>query len=172
MEDNQLLVSNSNVNPPAVLLKQDRLYRVGKIFLNIAMTLLCLTLLGLISIVLSPVLYLFALAAIFVLIAVIVIFTLGTVFTMENNPIPKLWDFLESILDKGDALMEITAFCFNLTKWLSIAGMALAVLSLIFIAITKKRRKTLKIVFLCIAIAILAFVCVFQFTTGGFQWQG
>ena len=160
MENQEIEIKQSI--PPKNILKQSRYFRTSNIFFNLSVTSIILVFVALLSTVLTPLLYFFAVVALFLAIIMLVIFTLGIVFAVPGGLVQKMWSLLTSMVSNSDTIMNITKFCFNSTKWLSIVGVVASVLSIVFIALSKVKNKVWKIILLGILIVIFCVVFVFQ----------
>lgn len=168
----ETIVETTNVAPPTKLIVENRLNRFGKIFFNMAITAASLTLFALLATIITPVIYLVALAVLFGIICVIFICSLGLVLAIPDNILTKLWSLLGFVMDSGGSMGSISAFCFNISQWFALAGMILSALGIVFISLTKRKNKTTKIIALSILTTLLLGVFLFFVITGGMQWQG
>ena len=112
----------------------------------------------------------FVLAVLFCVICGIFIFSLGFVLTIPDNILGKLWALLGNLLNSGDSMGVFIAYCFDISKWLSLVGAIVSAISIVFIALTKRRNKTTKIVILSILMALFLVYFILQIITGGVQW--
>ena len=163
-------VIKTNDTPPAKMIVENRINRFGKIFFNFAITVAFLTLFAFLSTLLTPILYIFVLAVLFCVICGIFIFSLGFVLTIPDNILGKLWALLGNLLNSGDSMGVFIAYCFDISKWLSLVGAIVSAISIVFIALTKRRNKTTKIVILSILMALFLVYFILQIITGGVQW--
>lgn len=166
MEEKDEIVVDSL--PPARIEGKESLQRLGKIFFHMAIALIVISGLCLLSVLITPVLYLFAIAILFVIVVAIVVLSLGTTFLVENNPAAKVWDVLGSVMN-SNVLEKVSVFCFNITKWFAVAGIALCALSIVFIAVGKGKSKKGTIIGLAVMMALFAAVLAFHLITGGAQ---
>lgn len=168
-EENIQVVTNSA--PPAILAKQAKYNRFGRIFYNLALTSLTLDLIALLSMVLGPIMLLFAIVVLFLAVAAMVVFTFGTVLLNPGNPASRLWSLLGSIMDSADGINTFVGFCVEMTKWISILGLVASICSIVFISLNNSKGKTGKLVFLIINIVVLAIVLILHLASGGQLWQ-
>ena len=154
---------------PAHILRQAHVDRFTNIFSNMAVTMSCLILVALLSSILGPVLYLFAVVVLFLVMGCMVVFTMGTVFVIPGNPIAKVWGVLQKVIKGGDSITNIAQICLNATKWLALAAIIASVIGIAILTLSKKPSKVGRIVLLSILIVLNAAVFAFQIVTGGMQ---
>jgi len=155
---------------PNNMLKQLRLQRFSKIFFNMAIATSILVFIALLSSLITPLLYFFALVVLIIVVMGLIIFTAGAAFFMPGNPVGIVWGLLSGLVSSGESMSEFVKFCFNITKWISIVGIVLSVIAIVFLSITKSKQKfVVKIIVLSILILVLGVVFAFQMLTGGMQ---
>lgn len=156
---------------PAKMLADARFNRFSNIIYRWAVTLFIAIGVMLLSSMLGPLLYICAIVLLFLMMGAMLVFTLGTVVVMPWNPLAKLWNLLTTLTNSSDTIMGLTAHLFNATKWVSLVGIVVSVLSIILICVGKKQPKIGKIILLSIFIVLMVIVSGFQVVTGGVQWQ-
>lgn len=169
MENKEITTPIENV-PPKGMLVQSRLQRFDKVFFNLSIAASVLVLVALLSSFVTPMLFLFALVVLFGVLLALIVFTAGTAFFMPGNSVGIIWSLISKLVGSGEAMTEFVAFCFNITKWISIVGVVLSAIAIVFMSINKNKQHFVgKIITLSILIALLIFVFVFQVVTGGMQ---
>lgn len=152
---------------PTKIINQERKNRFAKIFFNMSITCAILILCALLSLIIAPVFYMFAIVLLFGAIVVIVVFSIGTVFVVGENIVTKLWEILTLIINSGDKMGIIASYSFIISKWLSVAGIVISAIGIVFWAINKKDGRVAKIITLSIMLAIFIVVLIFNLVTGG-----
>ena len=160
-----------NIELPAKYIAHLRLNRFNNIFFNMSIGLMSIMLIALFSSLIGPVIYFFFVVFLLMVMACMIIFTFGAIFAVPENPVSKIWSFFQVIINANDSVMKITQFCFNSTKWLSLAGVISSVIGIVLISVSKCGGKVGKIIALSFFILIFVAVFVFQVLTGGVQWQ-
>ena len=79
-------------------LKCMRVHRFGSIFFNIAVACLVLVGIAILATIITPVLYVGLLFAVFAVWLIMVVFTIGLVYVIPNNPATKIWSFLGELV--------------------------------------------------------------------------
>jgi hypothetical protein len=154
---------------PKKIIVSSRLNRFTNIFFSISIALISIVGLGLLSSILTPLLWFAVVALFFIALVCMVIFSFGTVFVMESKPLAKLWRIFTKLTSSSDSMMSISQFCFNSTQWISLAGMIIGALAIVFAIISKTKFKVLKIVLVAIFMVLFAVVFAFIEITGGVQ---
>ncbi len=154
---------------PKKIIATSRLNRFGNIFFSISIALISIVGLFLLSSILTPLLWIAAIAAFFVILVCMVVFSFGAVFVMDSEPMAKLWNLFTKLTGSGDSMFSLTQFCFNSTQWISLAGMIVCAIAIVFLSINKTKFKALKIVLVAIFIVLFAVVFAFMELTGGIQ---
>ena len=152
---------------PTKIINNERRNRFAKIFFNMGIACAILILCALLSLIIAPVFYTFAIVVIFGAIVVIVVFSIGTVFVFGENIVMKLWDLLTLIINSGDKMEIIANYSFIISKWLSVAGIVISAIGIVFLAINKNKGKVTKIITLSIMLVIFIVVLIFNLITGG-----
>ena len=160
-----------NPSPPNEILNKLKYRRFANIFFNLSMTTIGLSFFAFLSTLITPLLFVGAIAILFFVVIIMIVFTLGAVFAIESKPVAKVWGVLSSLINSGDAVGNITVFCFNVTKWISVAGIATSIISLIFMSLSKCKGKVAKIVLLCVSLVISGVILALHLLTGGIPWQ-
>lgn len=160
---------------PAKMLADARFNRFSNIIYRWAVALFIaigvLLLSSILFSILGPVLYFCVIALLLLMMGAMLVFTLGTVVVMPWNPLAKLWDFFTTLTSSSNTIIGLIAHLFNATKWVSLVGIVVAVLSIVLICVGKKQPKVGKIILLSIFIVLMVIVFGFQVLTGGVQWQ-
>ena len=138
------------------------LNRFSKVFFIIAIIVAVLTLLALAMSVLTPLLTVVIMVVIILAIILIVVCTLGTIFATDKNPIPKLWSAFKSVSNSTNLVKKISQICLICAKWLSLAGVILAIISLVLVSASKCKYKVLKIIVLALLAIILGVFFIYQ----------
>ena len=160
--------------PPSAVVAEMRVFRLSKILFNMTVAIAVINILALLSSIIAPITYAFVLIAVllFVLLAILLmtVFTFGIVFAIPDGPVQKLWGFLTRFTDSGESVMNVTMILFNSSKWLSLIGIILSVLSALFICLSKSSTfKAAKVTLLVFLTVIFGAVFAFQLITGGMQ---
>lgn len=111
----------------------------------------------------------FAIVLTFIVIICLSVFTIGLIYFADNNPIPKLFEFIQTIGDSSEKFLNFTKICFNMTKWIALAGIIFSIASIVFTVLTKRSSKVPKIVLFSLLIVIFVVIFAFQLITGGLQ---
>lgn len=157
--------------PPSKQEKEARLYRFSRIFFSMAITCLVLVVLALLSSVLAPLLYFFVLMILGVVLIILAIFfavfTFGLIFAIPDNPIAVLAGFISDLAESGDHLYTALVVCWYVGLGISVAGILISILGIVFVALSKGKAKVFKIVFLSVLIAVFGGILAFQLFVGG-----
>ena len=154
---------------PANVLLESRKARLANIFFNISVASLILVALCLLSSIITPLLFVFTILVLLTVEIVMILCTLGAVFVMKSKPASKVWQLLVGVINSSESLMNITAFCFNITKWIALVGVITSVISLIAFALNKRDKSIGKITGLIFFIILLGVVFAIHVLTGGAQ---
>ena len=156
--------------PPKGMLNQLRLQRFSKIFFNMAIATSVLVFIALLSSVVTPLLYICALVVLIIVGVGLILFTAGGAFFIPGNPVGIIFGLLSGLASNSDLMGEFVKFSFNITKWISVVGVVLSVIAIVFLSINKSKQKFVtKIVALSILILVLIAIFAFQMLTGGMQ---
>ena len=151
------------------IMANQRLLRFSDIFYRLSITSLILILLCISSTIITPVIWLTAVAALLIVIFFLVVFTFGLIFTMPNNPVPYLWDLLGKIFGIGENMNILLEFCFKAIDWIVYFGIGFSFVAIIFNSIAKRNGKVGRIVGLSIFALIFVAILAFNLITGGFK---
>ena len=154
---------------PKKIIVSSRLNRFTNIFFSISIALISIVGLFLLSSILTPLLWIAVIAVFLVVMICMVVFSFGSVFVMDSKPMAKLWNLFTKLTGSGDSMYSLTQFCFNSTQWISLAGMIIGALAIVFAIISKTKFKVLKIVLVAIFMVLFAVVFAFIEITGGIQ---
>ena len=168
MEAKEMMTGN-NVAPVAML-AQARLNRISRICFNLAIALFIAIFAMLLSSILGPILYICVVVLLLLVMGCMLVFTVGAVVVIPGNPLGKVWALFQTITGANDSIMWLTAQMFNATKWVALVGVAVSLLSITLISVSKKQPKVGKIILLSLAILVMLIVFAFQVLTGGVQW--
>ena len=89
--ENQEVKTLENNLPSANFAGREKRNRFGKIFYNMSIGCLSGVLFAFLSTLISPLLYIGALAILFCIVVVMVVFSFGAVFAMESKPVATVW---------------------------------------------------------------------------------
>ncbi len=168
--ENKDLTGTIDNAPPAGMLNQLRLQRFAKIFFNLAIAVSVLIAIALLSTVVTPLLFIFALIILIIAVIGLILFTAGAAFFMPGNPVGLLWGLLSGLVGSSDSMGEFVKFCFNITKWISVVGVVLSAIAILFLSVSKSKQNfVVKIVVLSILIVVMIAIFVFHMLTGGMQ---
>lgn len=165
--ENQEVKTLENNLPSANFAGREKRNRFGKIFYNMSIGCLSGVLFAFLSTLISPLLYIGALAILFCIVIVMVVFSLGAVFAMESKPVATVWGWLSNVANSGDVMQKVMAVCFEISKWLAIAGVVISAVAIVFVAIGRGKGKVGKLVFLSISVVALLVVFIIQMLSGG-----
>ncbi len=144
--------------------------RFVKIVSNIAFFFAALAPLMQLSTFIVPVVWFAALAIVFVIALCITIFTLGIIFLLAPHFAYGIWALVKEIATSFSSIAYLSAQTFNATDTVSLIGIALSVIALIFNFTLKRKKSALRISFLFVSIFVLAICFAVVKLTGGMQW--
>ena len=151
-----------DVKNDIVLNNKNKRFDFSKLFLGLAITCVVVTILAMLSTIITPLLYIFAIVICLLAVILITIFTLGMIYTKPDNIASKLWGFLKNLLTSKDSLANISEYCYEVSKYISIAGI---VFSLITLALSLKvaKKRLFKIILLSIFIILFVVNLILRF---------
>ena len=165
MEENKEVVTlNHNISPKFV--STIRADRFSRIFFNMSVTLMIIALFAALSTFILPFAQMFLVLIIFLIIFLMIVVTFGTIFTLPNNPIIPLWEFLQKAMD-FEKVQSMLVYIVNAIPYICIAGLVCSVVSLLITVLNKSKREVGKIVALSIFIGILIIAIILYFVLGG-----
>lgn len=152
---------------------QNRLDRFARIFFRLFLACCIAGISLLITAFLLPVIHGLAYTLLFVFgllaMGVIIIVTFGTVFTIENNIIEQIWNFLSSSDIKNTA--TIANVLYSIIPIVSFTGIAVGVLSIVMSVLSKPKKIVGKIVAIAILSIVIAILLVIYYLMGDALWQ-
>lgn len=140
------------------------LNRLGKIFCRLSIVCSVLTPILFLGVIFAGLLFaVLVIGALFAII-VVIIFTLGTVFIWGQWLIDFLWGFL---MNSDEFKINIVAdFIFKCVPYFAYASFALALLGVLFVALSKK-KSVATIVLTIVFLTVSAFMLVLFYSNGG-----
>jgi len=156
-------------------LKNMRLTRFANIFYRMFTTSVVTAIVVLCLCVLFPAVSAIAYVAIFFLgvfaILVLIACSVGTILLQENNIVSKIWGFIGNTTNSMDKTMVITKFLFSSIPYILFVGLALSVLSIVFLSLSRQSGRIKAIITTCILTFLIVVGIVLYFVLGGTLWQ-
>ena len=143
-----------------------RMDRFSRIFFNISLTCMILAFVALSSTFVLPFALMFIATITFIIILGMILLTFGTIFLAENNPIGGMWEFLTKIFESSFATDAIE-YCMKVLPYITIIGLAISALSILFIALSRKKGWIGRLVAVSIFALVLIIILILYFFVGG-----
>ena len=157
--------------PPPKFMFTLRTFRLGSIFFNLSLGCVVLSIIAFVSSFMLPLIYMLVALILFLLLLIMVVCTLGFVFAIPNNPAGKIWNFVSNMGSKTEKVVEISDKFLQAIPIMCIVGIISAVLSVVILAICKKKGKVSKIVFAVIFAIVMILTLILYYLLGGKLWQ-
>lgn len=159
------------LKPQFRVISQMRILRFGRIFSNISIACTILAVIAVMSSIIIPLFQGLIVIVTFFILILLVVFTLGLIFLIPNNPMSGIWGFLTGVVNSTDEIGRFSNFCISIIPHLSITGFALAIISISFLILSKKRFIFPRVLLMFCMCLILLILVIFYFITGGKLWQ-